>query len=111
MDEPVLPRKRKAPTHLDPTPSTAHADNTPEDLYRSLYYEVIDTLLGEIEKRFDSDSFELYYGKIEKILLSGVKGELDPCDDVIKDVVSHFSDDLEHSDLVKELALHKPIQY
>lgn len=59
VDEPVLPRKRKAPTCLDPTPSTAHADNTPEDLYRRLYYEVIDTLLGEIEKRFDSDSFEL----------------------------------------------------
>lgn len=49
VDEPVLPRKRKAPTRLDPTSSTAHADNTPEDLYRRLYYEVNDTLLGEID--------------------------------------------------------------
>ena len=108
VDEPILPRKRKAPTRFDPTSSTTHADNTPEDLYRRLYYEVIDTLLGEIEKRFDSDSFELY-GKIEKILLSSAKGELDPCDDMIKDVVSHFNDDLEHSDLVKELALVKNV--
>ena len=36
VDEPILPRKRKAPGRFDPMSSTTHADNTPEDLYRRL---------------------------------------------------------------------------
>ena len=33
VDEPVLPRRRKAPKRFDPASSTTHADNCPEDLY------------------------------------------------------------------------------
>ena len=108
VDEPVLPRRRKAPKHFDPASSTTHADNCPEDLYRRFYYEVIDTILGEIEHRFDSNSFELY-GKIENILLSATKGELASCDDMICDVVTHFNGDLEQNDLVRELVLLKNV--
>ena len=61
VDKPVLPQKRRAPRRFDPTSSsTTHADKSHEDLYRRFYYEVIDTIIGEIEHRFDSDSFELY---------------------------------------------------
>ena len=72
VDEPVLPRKRRAPRHFDPTSSTTHADNSLEDFYRRFYYEVIDTIIGEIGHRFDSDSSELY-GKMENIVLSAAK--------------------------------------
>ena len=75
VDEFVLPRKRRPPRRFDPTSSTIHADNSPEDLYRRFYYEVIDTIFGEIEQRFDSDSFELY-DKMENILFSAAKREL-----------------------------------
>ena len=104
MDEPVLPRKRRAPRRFDPTSSTTHTDNGPNDLYRRFYYEAIDTILGEIECRFDSESFELY-GKMENILLSAAKGELASCNDNIHDVVHHLNGDLEQSDLIRELAL------
>ena len=107
VNEPVMPRKRKAPRHFDPASST-HADNSPEDLYRRYYFEVIDNLIGEIERRFDSHSFELY-GNMEDILLSAPKGELASCEDKVHDIVSHFSGDLEQSDLTKELALLKNV--
>ena len=106
VDEPVLPRKRRAPRRFDLTSSTTHADISPEDLYRRFYYEVIDTIIGEIEHRFDSDSSELY-GKLENILLSAAKGELASCDDMVRDVVGHFNGNLEQSDLLIYLALLK----
>ena len=104
----MLPRRRKAPKRFDPAASTTHADNCPEDLYRRFYYEVIDTILGEIEHRFDFDYFELY-GKIENILLSATKGELASCDDMIRDVVAHFNGDLEQNNLMRELVLLKNV--
>ena len=107
VDEPVLPRRRKAPKRFDPA-STTHADNSPEDLYRRFYYEVIDNILGEIKRRFESESFEIY-GKMENIMLSATKGELASCDDMIRDVVAHFNGDLEQSDLMRELVLLKNV--
>ena len=46
-EEPVLPRKRRAPRRLDEA-TTSHFDATPEDMYRKHYFEVLDTIIGEI---------------------------------------------------------------
>ena len=93
VDKPVLPRKRKAPIRFDPVFSTTHVDDNP---------------IGEIDHRFDSDSYKLY-GKIEKILLSAAKNDLGSCGDAISDVAAHFNGDLEQSDLIMELALLKNV--
>ena len=61
------------------------------------------TLTGEIEHRFESESFILYT-KIEKLLLSATKGETTSTED-FHEIVSHFRDDLDETDLSKELAL------
>ena len=57
IDEPTLPRRRKAPKRFDQANATTHADHTPEDFYRRQYFDVVDTLTGEIEHRFQSESF------------------------------------------------------
>ena len=57
IDEPTLPRRTKAPKRFDQANATTHADHTPEDWQ---YFEVVDTLTGEIERRFQSESFVLY---------------------------------------------------
>ena len=59
IDEPTLPRRRKAPKRFDQANATTHAYHTPEDFYRRQYLEVIDTLTGEIER--DLDQSHLYY--------------------------------------------------
>ena len=65
------------------------------------------TLTGERERRFQSESFVLYT-KIEKLLLFAAKGELASPED-LRDIFSHFGDDLDGNDLSKELALLKNV--
>ena len=69
--------------------------------------EVIDTLTGEIEHRFESESF-LLYTKVEKLLLSAAKGDDTSFED-LQDVVPHFHEDLDRTDLLKELVLVKNV--
>ena len=107
IDEPTLPRRRKAPKRFDAANATTHADHAPVDFYRRQYFEVIDTLTGEIERRFESESFILYT-KIEKLLLSATKGEITSIEDLYE-IVTHFRDDLDETDLSKELALLKNV--
>ena len=44
-DEPSLPRRRKAPKHIDEANSTSHFNTTPEDMYRRYYFESLTNLL------------------------------------------------------------------
>ena len=63
-EEPVLPRRRRAPKRIDEGSSTTHFDATPEDMYHRYFFEVLDTLIDEIECRFESSSFT-FYAKVE----------------------------------------------
>ena len=63
-EEPVLPCRR-APKRIDEASSTTHFYATLEDMYHRYYFEVLDTLIGEIECRFESSSFT-FYAKVEK---------------------------------------------
>ena len=55
MDDPFLPRQRKAPRRYDEG-AEPHRFDSPKARYRHAYYEVLDLAIGEIERRFnDSD--------------------------------------------------------
>ena len=71
------------------------------------FFEVIDTLTGEIERRFVSES-NVLYTTIEKLLLSAAKGELTSSEDLHK-IVFHFHDNLDETDLSKILGLLKNV--
>lgn len=57
IEEPVLPRKRKLPLKLGGS-KNQHYSNSPEDLYRCLYYEIIDTCIQSINNRFNSNGIK-----------------------------------------------------
>ena len=50
----------------------------------------------------------MLYTKIERLMLSAAKGEIASSED-LHEIVSHFRDDLDETDLSKELALMKNV--
>ena len=107
VGEPILPRRRKLPKRLDESNSTTFHDATPEDMYKRYYFELIDTVMGEIERRLNSLSFTLYT-RMEMLLQSAAEGK-EVCREAVQEVVEHFSDDLNLDDLCTELALLKNV--
>ena len=77
------------------------------DMYKRYYFEIIDTIVGEIERRFESPSFSLYT-KMESLLQSAAEGK-EISDTLLKEVVDHFVDDLELLELRTELSLLKNV--
>ena len=72
-EEPILPRRRRAPKRIDEANSTVHYDSTPKHMYHRYYFEVLDKLIGEIERRFESPSFT-FYSKVEGLLENAAVG-------------------------------------
>ena len=105
VEEPTLPRKRRAPTRLDEASTSTHHDDTPRDMYRRLYFEIVDKLIGEIERRFNSPTFSLY-SKVETVLMKVSTGEQVP-GDLLSEVYTHFGDDLHPVELTTELTMLK----
>ena len=105
-EEPVLPRRR-LPKRIDEANSTSHFDVTPEDMYHRYYFEVLDTLIGQIERRLGSPSFTLY-AKVESVLENATLGK-DVSTDDIKEIVQHFKEDLVECDLITELKMVKNV--
>ena len=68
IEEPVLPRTRKPTRKLDQGSDPVHFD-TPEDLYRSVYFEFLDLVINFVKDRFDQPSFEIYVA-MEKVILN-----------------------------------------
>ena len=56
--EPVLPRYKRPPKHLDSGVSP-HRFVTPQDYYRVQYFEVLDLVSEELTRRFDQASLAL----------------------------------------------------
>ena len=103
--EPVLPRKRRAPTRLDQNSSNSYYDESPKEMYRRIYYEIADKLKGEIERRYSSPAFALYTN-VELILRKAATGESIP-PEVLSEVFEHFGDDLQRDELTTELGMLK----
>ena len=54
IDEPKLPRYRKAPARLNDG-SQPHCYSTPRGYFYRQYYEACDILIGELEDRFEQE--------------------------------------------------------
>ena len=74
-DPPVLPRRRKIPRRIDDGASP-HVFTDVEDLYRKEYFQAIDCVKGELQRRFHQDNF-LLVRNIETILINSANGN--PC--------------------------------
>ena len=70
VDEPSLPRKRIAPKRFDGNNSTGSSPGTPQEHYRAIYFEALDTVIACIKERFEQES----YSKLEQLIIKGDQG-------------------------------------
>ena len=70
---PVLPRQRRLPKRIDDG-APQHVFTAVEDLYRKEYFEAIDCVKGELERRFHKDNF-LFVRSIEAMLMNSANGK------------------------------------
>ena len=105
VGEPVLPRKRRALTRLDKNSSNFYYDESPKDMYRMVYYEIVDKLKDEIKCQYSSPAFALYTN-VELILRKAATGESITLE-VLSEVFEHFGEDLQRDELTTELSMIK----
>ena len=60
VNEPELPRKRKAPRRFEVGTGESSFSTTPEDLYCQKYMEAIDLVVNFIRNRFDQPGYKIY---------------------------------------------------
>lgn len=83
VELPSVARVRKAPKRYE-SQSSPHNFSTPEEFYRKLYYEVIDTTLASLRSRFNSQTLD-FLTKVENFILN--KG------DHVDEIVSFYNKD------------------
>lgn len=60
VSEPILPRKRRAPSRYEVGTSEPHYSSTARDYYRGLYFEAVNCLTSAIKERFNQPAFLVY---------------------------------------------------
>ena len=99
VEEPKLPRKRRAPSRLE-VESSSYFPNNPKDLYRRYYFEALDFAIQAIQNRFDQPGFKIYK-TLQNLLVNAAKGK--DISSELKVVCDHYKDDLCQSQLKLQL--------
>ena len=91
VEEPALPRKRRAPKRYDDNNRSCTLPASPKDYYCAIYFECLDTVTACIKERFEQKSYHIY-SNLEQLLLKGdgnENNELFPLykDDFTRDVL------------------------
>ena len=100
VNDPTLPRKRKAPRRYEDGDATAEFPETPKAHYRRIYYEVLDLLIKSIEDIFDQPGYRVY-SCLEQLLLKSVKKQ--DYTEELKTVIDVYQDDFQESNLRTQL--------
>ncbi len=74
VNDPKLPRQRKAPRRYDEGLASPEFENCPRDMYRRIYYEALDLLITSISDRFNQPDYATYI-QCEELLLKAAKGK------------------------------------
>ena len=85
-DPPVLPRQRQLPRRIDDG-AAQHTFTSIECFYRKEYFQAIDVVKADLEKRFIQKNF-LIAQKIEKMLIESANGRVFMIPDEIKELYS-----------------------
>ena len=89
MGEPVLPRQRNLPRRLD-SGTSSHEFETPKEYFRQKYFEVLDIVTNEIQRRFDQRDFCIA-SDLEQMVLDAANVKVNKipetvCDMYVKDL-------------------------
>ena len=91
IDKPALPRRRKAPRHIDDgSAPTFHT--TVEEHYRVIYFEALDHITTCIVDRFNQPGYKTY-GKVQALLLKAAGGL--PYEEELHFVLSFYGSDFD----------------
>ena len=71
-DKPALPRQKRIPRRHDQGAENHHF-TTPDEYFRQQYFEVLDTMIGELTKRFSQASF-CFLQEAEKAIIDSCNG-------------------------------------
>ena len=99
-DSPILPRKRRAPQHLEVGESTGYHSSTVEELYRRYYYEALDNAVSTIKNRFNQPGY-IMYCNIENLLTKAANQQ--DFSTELQKVTDFYGDDLDTSSLSVQL--------
>ena len=101
-EEPILPRKRKAPRHLEVGEGEGYHSSTIEEHYRQKYFEALDLAIAGIQERFDQPGYAIYKNS-ECLILKAAKQE--EYSNEIQEVLSFYGDDFQETDLRTQLQI------
>lgn len=102
VNDPTMPRRRKAPCRYEIGTGEAHFPGTPKELFYQKYLEALDLVLNFIRQQFDKPGYGVYR-HLEDLLLKAARCEEYTTD--FKFVVKFYGDDLHPSPLKAHLEL------
>ena len=103
VSDPKLPKRRKVPQRFEVGESNTHYyPSTPKEHCRQIYFDVMESATQRILSRFDQEDFKIYKS-IQELFLKSI--HLDSYEDDLKVMVKMYKDDVNASNLEKELLL------
>ena len=97
-DEPTLHRRR--PRRLDEG-DQPHRYQEPKERYRHIYFEALEVVYGEVERRFDQSDFQVIQG-LESLLLDAANGKNSQPD---KFVLEYLENDIDQDRFIAQLPM------
>ena len=91
VQEAQMPRPQNLPAWYEDGLSRAHIPASPNEHYRRLYFEAIDTAIGCLKDRFDQAGYTVYHNLEELLIKASLKENFEF---QFKFVCKHYKDDL-----------------
>ena len=101
-EEVSLPRKCKAPKHLEVGEGESYHSATLEEHYRQNYFEALDLAITGIKERFNQPGYAIYE-HLESLLLKAAKQE--DYSTEIQEMLSFYGDKFQETDLNTQLQI------
>ena len=103
IEDPVPPRKRKAPIRFElGQQESHHFPQTAKEHYKQIYFEAIDFATTAVTSRFDQKDFKVYMN-LQELLLKATAKEL--YDAELTEVLKVYGEDLDTYQLEGQLSL------
>ena len=99
-DQPTLPRQRRLPKRID-SGSTAHQFDNPKVYFKKQYFEVLDVITAELNRRFQQDRGMPIATLLEKTLLDAAKGSFS----VYPNELQLYHNDVDNDRLIVQLKM------
>ena len=99
---PVLPRKQKAPKHLEVGSAEGYHSASVQEYYHQLYFEALDLVITGITDHFDQPG-HVIYKNLEGLLVKAANNL--PYDECLSEAGSFYKDDFKLTELSVQLKM------